>query len=85
MIWLWVTTSIPDPASISKVKSVTTMQLATDGARYRFKTHFARFLNIPELMYQSSQVTNIPLERRKTSIPFRSSEGNWEVIDSTKN
>ena len=38
---------------------VTAMELSPDGAGYRLNTRFARFINVPELMQQFRQVTDI--------------------------
>ena len=38
---------------------VTAMELAPDGSGYRLNTRFARFINVPELMQQFRQVTDI--------------------------
>src|SRR5438128_5129409 len=38
---------------------VTAMELSPDAAGYRLNTRFARFINVPELMHQFRQVTDI--------------------------
>ena len=38
---------------------VTAMELSPDGSGYRLNTRFARFINVPELMQQFRQVTDI--------------------------
>jgi N12 class adenine-specific DNA methylase len=38
---------------------VTAMELSPDGSGYRLHTRFARFINVPELMQQFRQVTDI--------------------------
>ena len=57
---------------------VTAMELSPDGAGYRLNTRFARFINVPELMQQFRQVTdiqtqrtlNLPVPRLKTGKPI---------------
>lgn len=57
---------------------VTAMELSPDGAGYRLNTRFARFINVPELMQQFRQVTdiqtqktlNLPVPKLKTGRPI---------------
>ena len=57
---------------------VTAMELSPDGSGYRLNTRFARFINVPELMQQFRQVTdiqtqktlNLPVPRLKTGKPI---------------
>lgn len=57
---------------------VTAMELSPDGAGYRLNTRFARFINVPELMQQFRQVTdiqtqktlNLPVPKLKTGKPI---------------
>ncbi len=57
---------------------VTAMELSPDGAGYRLNTRFARFINVPELMQQFRQVTdiqtqkmlNLPVPRLKSGKPI---------------
>ncbi len=57
---------------------VTAIELSPDGAGYRLNTRFARFINVPELMQQFRQVTdiqtqktlNLPVPRLKTGKPI---------------
>src|SRR3954462_8283092 len=50
---------------------VTAMELSPDGAGYRLNTRFARFINVPELMRQFRQVTDLKTQAMlKLPIPF---------------
>src|SRR5438105_12331142 len=50
---------------------VTAMELSPDGAGYRLNTRFARFINVPELMRQFRQVTDLKTQLMlKLPIPF---------------